>query len=157
MKFATGARSGALRNHTQAGSTAQGQLCTDGYKIPLAHAAAHWRNRETFFPPPARSSHPGKPPYTVQDSAVQTKIMLLKRAADLPSEDVMRTCVFQNDSCNLAGVQSRRCGRPRKFWAVEVYRFVENMAVFAWCSLDKSWLLTPFQWQLRAANFCFRA
>ena len=69
----------------------------------------------------------------------------------------MRTCVFQNVSCNLAGVQSRRRGRPRTFWAVEVYRFVESMAVFAWCSLDKSWLLTPFQWKLRAANFCFRA
>ena len=33
----------------------------------------------------------------------QVMVMLLKRVADLPSEDVMRTCVFQSDSFNLLG------------------------------------------------------
>ena len=35
-------------------------------------------------------------------------IMLLKRVADLPSEDAMRKCVFQSDSFNLLGIQGSR-------------------------------------------------
>ena len=86
------------------------------------------------------------------------QIMLLKRVADLPSEDVMRTCVFQSDSFNLPGVQgSRRRGRPRKRWAVEVYRFVKSMADYDRCSLDSLWQLPLSQWKWRAANFCFGA
>ena len=72
------------------------------------------------------------------------QIMWLKRVADLPSEDVMRTCVLQTDSFNLLGVQgSRRRGRPRKRWAVEVYRFVKSMADYDRCSLDSLWQLPP--------------
>ena len=33
------------------------------------------------------------------------QIMWLKRVADLPSENVMRTCVFQSDSFNVVGLQ----------------------------------------------------
>ena len=44
---------------------------------------------------------------------------------------------FRVNSIKLFGVQGgRRRGRPRKRWAVEVYRFVTSMAGYDRCSLD---------------------
>ena len=86
------------------------------------------------------------------------QILLLRRVADLPAEDVMRTCVSQSDSFNLLGVKgSRRRGRPRKHWAVEVYRFVKSVADYDRCSLDNLWQMPLSQWKWREANFCFGA
>ena len=65
---------------------------------------------------------------------------------------------FNWKKVELPGVQgSRRRGRPRKRWAVEVYRFVKSMADYDRCSLDSLWQLPPSQWRWRAANFCYGA
>ena len=70
----------------------------------------------------------GKSPYAVQDSAIKTD-NVVETCSRFTSGRRRVTCVFQSDSFELPGVQgSRRRGRPRKRWAVEVYRFVKSMA-----------------------------
>ena len=57
------------------------------------------------------------------------QLLLVKRVADLPSGDFMRTCVFMDGSFDLVqSWGSRPRGRPRMCCANKVCRIVRIMA-----------------------------
>ena len=58
----------------------------------------------------------------------QRQLQLLGRIAQLPSEDVMRKCVFRDGSFQLTlSAFARRRGTPRSIWATEVAGSIENL------------------------------
>ena len=85
------------------------------------------------------------------------QLLLVKRVADLPSGDFMRTCVSKDGSFDLVQLWgSRPRGRPRMCWATEVCQFVHIMAEDP-SHVEKICKLPHPSCKQRVKMFCFGA
>ena len=83
------------------------------------------------------------------------QLTLLHRIANLPSDDVMRTCVFDGQAMHIKIPRGkRRRGRPKPTWSV----LVANVAIAmldGFYELSDAFALPQKRWKKRAAQFCF--
>ena len=85
----------------------------------------------------------------------QRQLQLLARIAQLPSEDVMRKCVFRNGSFQLTLSSARRRGRPRHTWATEVYRLALDVPGSTPNLID-IWQQPSIVWRRCVQTYCLR-
>ena len=86
----------------------------------------------------------------------QRQLQLLGHIAQLPSEDVMRKCVFRDGSFQLTlSASARRRGRPRHTWDTKVYRLALDVAGSTQ-NLINIWQQPSIVWRRCVQTYCLR-
>ena len=83
------------------------------------------------------------------------QLLLLGRIAQLPREDVMRTCIFHDGTFQPRWHDGlRKRGRPKQTWLSEVFRMALNMCGDR-LSLETVWNQTPTVWRHKVLTHNF--
>ena len=83
------------------------------------------------------------------------QLLLLGRIAQLPREDVMRTCIFHDGTFQPRWHDGlRRRGRPKQTWLSEVFRVALDMCGDR-LSLETLWKQAPTVWRHKVLTYNF--